>query len=82
MYILNISRAIKMMSVNEVSEIRNCDRLIRLSKENSYYLTKHLGKKDLLLLAKKLIEKILDLCNAKKHYQSFIRKKNAKSLRQ
>ena len=36
---------------------------------------KCLNKKDLLLLANKLIEKIPDPHNAKKHYQSFIRKK-------
>ena len=35
-------------------------------------------KKDLLLLANRLVEKIRDPCNAKEHYQSFIRKKNTK----
>ena len=39
-------------------------------------------KKDLLLLASKLIEKIPDSRNAKEHYQSFIRKKNTKSVKQ
>ena len=39
-------------------------------------------KKDLLLLANKLIEKIPDPGNAKEHYQSFIRKKNTKSEKQ
>ena len=43
---------------------------------------KRLKKKDLLLLAKKLIENIPDLCNAKEHYQSFIRNKNTKSVKQ
>ena len=38
--------------------------------------------KDFLFLAYKLIEKILDSRNAKKHYQSFIRKKNKKSVKQ
>ena len=33
-------------------------------------------KKGLLLLANKLIEKVPDPCNAKEHYQSFIRKKS------
>ena len=33
---------------------------MRFSKENSYYSTKGLKKKVLLLLANKLIEKILD----------------------
>ena len=39
-------------------------------------------KKDLLLLPNKLIEKIPDPRNAKEHYQSFIRKKNRKSVKQ
>ena len=39
-------------------------------------------KKDLLLLANKLIEKIPNPCNTKEHHQSFIRKKNTKSLKQ
>ena len=41
-----------------------------------------LERKDLLLLANKLIEKIPDPRNAKEHYQSFIRKKNRKSAKQ
>ena len=36
----------------------------------------------MLFLANKLIEKIPDPRNAKEHYQSFIRKKNAKSVQQ
>ena len=43
---------------------------------------KTLEKKDLLLLANKLIEKVLDPYNAKQHYQSFIRRKNRKSIKQ
>ena len=41
-------------------------------------------KKDLQLFAIvcKLTQKIPDLCNAKEHYQSFIRKKNTKSGKQ
>ena len=39
-------------------------------------------RKDLLLLATKLIEKTLDPCNAKEHYQSFLRKRNTKSVKQ
>ena len=35
-----------------------------------------------MLLADKLIEKIPDPCNAKEHYQSFLRKKNRKSVKQ
>ena len=39
-------------------------------------------KKILLLLANKLIEKIPDPRNVKEHYQSFIRKKSTKSIKQ
>ena len=39
-------------------------------------------KKDLLLLANKLIEKKPNLYDAKEHYQSFRRKKNKKSIKQ
>ena len=35
-----------------------------------------------MLLANKLIKNILDPCNAKEHYQSFIIKKNRKSVKQ
>ena len=35
-----------------------------------------------MLLPNKLIEKIPDPRNAKEHYQSFIRKKNRKSVKQ
>ena len=34
------------------------------------------------MLANKLIENIPDPCNAKEHYQSFIRKKNKKQVKQ
>ena len=43
---------------------------------------KHQGKKDLQLFTTKLTEKIPDLQNAKKYYQSFIKKKNTKSIKQ
>ena len=39
-------------------------------------------KKGLLLLATKLTVKLPDPRNAKEHYQSFIRKKNTKSVKQ
>ena len=45
---------------------------IGFSKENSYYSIKRVKKKDLLLLANKLIEKMPDLHNAKEHYPPFI----------
>ena len=81
MYILNINRAIKKISVNEIRDFifENYHKRMGFSKENIYYSMKLLKKKkDFLLLANKLIEKISDPYNAKEHYGSFIRKKNIK----
>ena len=50
-------------------------------KKPSYYSMKRL-KKDLLLFGNKLIEKVPDPRNAKEPYQSFIRKKNTKLVKQ
>ena len=46
MHILNITRAIKKMSVNEIRHFifENYYRRIRISKENSYYSMKCLKK--------------------------------------
>ena len=54
MYILNIARAIKKVSVNGIRYLifENYYKRIRFSKENSYYSIKRL-EKDLLFLAKK-----------------------------
>ena len=84
MYTLNIIRAIKKMSVNEIRNFifENYYKCIVFSKESSYSM-KHLKrKKDLLLLANKSIEKVPNHCNAKEHYESFLRKKNKKSVTQ
>ena len=72
------------MLVNEIRDFifENYFKQIGLSKENNYCLMKYLKKKDLLLLANKLIEKIPDPHNAKEHYQSFIKKKNTISVKQ
>ena len=84
MYTLNTATAIKKISVNEIRDFifENYYKRIPFSKENSYYSMKHLKREDLLLFANKLIEKIPDPCNAKQHYQSFIRRKNRKSAKQ
>ena len=80
MYSLNITRAIKKKSVNEIRDFIfvNYYKRIEFSKENSYYSMKCLERKDLLLLANKLIERIPDPRNAKQHYQPFIKKKKLK----
>ena len=56
-----------MVPVNEIRHFifKNYYKRIGFSKGNSYYSKKRLKKKDLLLLVKKLIEKIPDPCNAK-----------------
>ena len=43
---------------------------------------KLLKRKDLLLLANKLIEKVPDPRNAKEHYESLLKKKNKKLVKQ
>ena len=83
MYTLDITTAIKRMSVNEIRDfIFNYHKRIGFSKESSYYSMKRLKRKDLLLLVDKLIEKVPDPRNAKEHFESFLRKKNRKSVKQ
>ena len=71
------------MTFNEIrdSVLENYYKLIGFSKENSYSM-KHQKKKYLQLFAIKLTEKIPHPRNAKQHFQSFIRKKNTKSVKQ
>ena len=72
------------MSVNDVRVFifKKCYKRISFLKKDNYYSKKRLKRKDLLLLASKLIEKAPDPCNAKEHYQSFLRKKNRKLIKQ
>ena len=64
--------AIKKMTINELKDFifENYYKQIGFTKENSYYSIKDKKKKDLFLLATKLIEKIPDASNAKEYYQS------------
>ena len=57
MYIVNIDRAIKKMPVNEIRDFifENYYKRNGFSKKGNHYSMKHLNKKDLLLLANKLI---------------------------
>ena len=84
MYILNITNVMKKMTVNRHRNFifENYYKRIGFVKERSYYSMKCLKRKDLLLLATKLIKKTPDPHNTKEHYRSFIRKKNAKSVKQ
>ena len=80
---LNIVRVIKKISVNEIRNFvfENFFKRIGFSKENSFYCLKRLKRKDLLLLANKLKEKVPDPHNAKQHYQLFVRRKSRKSVK-
>ena len=84
MHTLNIVKAIKKMSVNDIRDFifENYYKRIGFSKESSYYSMKRLKRKDLLLPTNKLIQNVPDPRNAKKHYESFLRKKNRKSVKQ
>ena len=84
MYIPNIAKAIKNMSVNQIKGIvfENYYKRIMFFKKNSYYSVKTSKKKDWLFIATKLIEKIPDHRNAKEDYQSFLRTKNTKWKKQ
>ena len=62
------------MSVNDIRDFifKNYYKRIGFLKEGRYYSMKRLKRKDLLLLANKLIEKVPDPRNAKEHYESFL----------
>ena len=63
MYTLNIIRAIKRMSVNNIRDFffeKKYYKRILFSKEDSYYLMKRWKRKYFLLFASKLIEKSSD----------------------
>ena len=57
MYILNFAKALKKMSINAINDFifENYYKRIGFSKESSYYSMKCLKKKDLWMLANKLI---------------------------
>ena len=81
---LNIIKAIKKISVNDIRDFifENYYKRIGFSKEYNYYSMKRLKRRDLLLLANKLIEKVPDPRSTKDHYESFLRKQNRKSVKQ
>ena len=80
MYILNIASTIKKLHSKNSKTLflKTFINKWNLLKK-TYYLLKHQEKKDLQLFATKLAERIPDPCNAKEHYQSFLRKKNKTS---
>ena len=80
MYILKILRAIKKITIKEIKDFifEKFYRRIEFPKENNYHLIKYQKEKGLLLLATKLIEKILDANNAKEYYNYYLKKKKYK----
>ena len=70
MYTLNITKPIKTVSINKIKNFifEKYYKQIGFSKIFSYNSMKVLNKKDLLLLANKLIKNIPDPRNAKGHY--------------
>ena len=64
MYILNIAKAIKKITLKEFL-FENYHQRIGFAKGNSNYLTKHPKKKDLQLFTTKLTKKTTDPHNAK-----------------
>ena len=81
---MNIAIDIKKKSLNEIRDFifENYYKRIEFSKGNSYFSLKRKNKKDLLFLASKFTEKRPNSHNAKEHYQSFLWKKNRKSVKQ
>ena len=73
MYTINVTKAIRKMPVNDMRDFifENYYKQIGFSKESSYCSLIRLKKKDLLLLANKLIEKVADPCNAKNTMNHF-----------
>ena len=67
MYIINITSALKKMTVNELRDFifENYYKRIGFARENSYYSMKHQKEKVLQLFATNFNEKIPDPSNAK-----------------
>ena len=63
------------MTANELREFI-------FAKENSYYSMKHQNKNDLRLFATKLTEKVPDPTNTKEYYNSYLKRKNTKLVKQ
>ena len=74
-YMLNIAKAIKKRSFNEVRDFIFQNFLSK--SENSYCSMKHV-KKRFIVTCKQINRKVPDPHNGEEHYQPFIRKKNTK----
>ena len=78
MYTLNYTSAIKKMTIHELGDFifENYYKQIGYVKESGCYSMKRLKRKDLLLLATKLIGKIAYSSNVKEYYNSYLKNKN------
>ena len=79
-YTVIIARAIKKINASEIRDFiyENDYKRIGFYKEESCFSLKRLKKGRLLSRANKLIKNVPDRCNAKDHYESFVRKKSRK----
>ena len=73
----------KQMTVNELRDFifEYYYRRMGFARENSYYSVKHQKIKDLQLFATKLAEQIPDPSSAKEYYNSYLRRKDMKSVK-
>ena len=83
MYIVNIAKAIKKMSISEIEYLEtwiSLETIIKFgfSKESIYQSIKRL-KKRFIVACRQINKKIPDPHNAKENYHQFIRNKNIKS---
>ena len=76
---MNILSASK--TENKVTQTENYHRRISFIKKNEYHSMKHEQKKDFLLLATKLIKKMLDVNSAKENSKLFLKNENKNWLR-
>ena len=67
---------------SKILSLKTVNKRIEFVKEKGFYSLKLLKKKRFVLACGQINRKILDPRNAKEHYQSFIRKKNTKSVKQ
>ena len=69
------------MKINELRDFENYYRRIEVSKENSYYSIKRHREKRSTIVSKKIKRKIPDPSNVKEYYQSYLKRKNIKSVK-
>ena len=79
-YILNVASAINQMTVNSFI-FENYYKKNRFCQRKHLFFNDTFGKKGLLLIATKLIEKIADPIDAKEYYNSCFKRKDTKPVK-